>query len=96
MQTLARSDSTRSLVSTYLVLIGLAGASLGLAHVPLDHRLALAIALAIGAVKAAIVLSVFMRLTAETFGFKLVMAVAAALVLVFVGLSALDPMTRMP
>jgi len=55
---------------------------------------AIAIGLGIGAIKAFLVLGYFMHLAEEPFSFKLVIALSAMLVAVFVGLTALDPLTR--
>lgn len=84
--------SLRTYLSTYVALLVLATASWLLAglHIPG----AVAIGLGIGAVKAVLVLTYFMHLGEESFSFKLVIAVSVTLVAVFIGLTALDPLTR--
>jgi caa(3)-type oxidase subunit IV len=85
-------QSVRVYVSTYVALLVLATGSWMLAGVHVPG--AVAIGLGIGAIKAFLVLGYFMHLAEEPFSFKLVIAVAAVLVAVFIGLTALDPLTR--
>jgi caa(3)-type oxidase subunit IV len=84
--------SIRTYVWTYAALLMLATLSWVIAglHVPG----AVALGLGIGAIKAVLVLAYFMHLAEEPFSFKLVIAVSAVLVTIFVGLTALDPITR--
>jgi caa(3)-type oxidase subunit IV len=86
--------SLRTYVWTYAVLLALATVSWVIAglHVPG----AVAIGLGIGAIKAVLVLAYFMHLAEEPFSFKLVIGVSVVLVAIFVGLTALDPLTRSP
>jgi caa(3)-type oxidase subunit IV len=84
--------SIRTYVWTYLVLLLLATASWVIAsfHVPG----AVVLGLGIGAIKAVLVLAYFMHLSDEPFSFKLVLMTAVVLVAIFIGLTALDPLTR--
>lgn len=79
-------------VSTYAVLLALATVSWLLAGLHMPG--AVAIGLSIGAIKALLVLGYFMHLREEPFSFKLAIAVAAALVAIFISLTVLDPVTR--
>jgi caa(3)-type oxidase subunit IV len=84
--------SIRTYVLTYVVLLVLATASWVIAsfHVPG----AVVLGLGIGAIKAVLVLAYFMHLSDEPFSFKLVLMTAIVLVAIFIGLTALDPLTR--
>jgi caa(3)-type oxidase subunit IV len=86
--------SIRAYVWTYAALLSLATASWLLASLHIPG--AVALGLGIGAIKALLVLAYFMHLAEEPFSFKLVIAVSAVLVAVFIGLTALDPLTRSP
>jgi caa(3)-type oxidase subunit IV len=84
--------SIRTYVWTYVALLALATVSWIIAsfHVPG----AVVLGLGIGAIKAVLVLAYFMHLADEAFSFKLVLMAAVVLVAVFIGLTALDPLTR--
>jgi caa(3)-type oxidase subunit IV len=88
----ASGHSIRTYVTTYVVLLLLATVSWIIAsfHVPG----AVVLGLGIGAIKAVLVLAYFMHLSAEAFSFKLVLMTAVVLVAIFIGLTALDPLTR--
>jgi heme/copper-type cytochrome/quinol oxidase subunit 4 len=86
--------TTRHYVYAYAGLIALASASLGLSLLPVHTGLG--VALAIGALKAFIVLAWFMHLVEENFGSKVFMVLASLLVFALVLLTALDPLTRAP
>jgi heme/copper-type cytochrome/quinol oxidase subunit 4 len=88
------SVTTRHYLYAYAALIVRASASLGLSLLPVHTGLG--VALAIGAVKAFIVLAWFMHLVEENFGAKVFMFLAALLVCTLVLLTALDPLTRAP
>jgi caa(3)-type oxidase subunit IV len=81
-------------VLTYVALLVLATLSwlLAVVHVPGG----VIFGMLIGAIKAVLVLAFFMHLAEEAFSFKLVIAVSAILVLIFVGLTVVDPLTRTP
>ena len=82
----------RTYVWTYVALLVLATASWLLAHYHVPGGVALAVG--IGALKALLVLAYFMHLAEESFSAKLAIATAAVLVLIFIGLTVLDPLTR--
>jgi caa(3)-type oxidase subunit IV len=84
--------SIRTYVWTYAALLALATVSWVIAGLHLPG--AVALGLGIGAIKAVLVLAYFMHLAEEPFSFKLVIAVSAVLVAIFIGLTALDPLTR--
>jgi cytochrome c oxidase subunit 4 len=88
----AQPSSPAPYVWTYLALLALATASWMLASLHIPG--AIAIGLSIGAVKALLVVGYFMHLREEPFSFKLILAVAIALVAIFIGLAVLDPVTR--
>lgn len=83
---------TRTYVWTYLMLLVLATASWLLAHYHVPGGVLLAVG--IGALKALLVLAYFMHLSEESFSAKLAIATAAVLVMIFIGLTVLDPLTR--
>ncbi|HKU37941.1 MAG TPA: cytochrome C oxidase subunit IV family protein [Polyangiales bacterium] len=87
-----RHVSMRAYVLTYASLLVLATVSwlVAVLHVPG----AVILAIAIGALKAVLVLAYFMHLAEEGFSFKLSIAAAAVMVLIFIGLTVLDPLTR--
>jgi|SRR4051812_46287981 caa(3)-type oxidase subunit IV len=87
-----RHVSMRTYVLTYLSLLALATLSWLIAALHLPGGVILAIA--IGAIKAVLVLAYFMHLAEEGFSFKLTMATSAVMVLIFIGLTVLDPLTR--
>lgn len=84
--------SVRTYVITYLVLLLLATASwlIALLHVPG----AIVLAIGIGAIKAVLVLAYFMHLAEEGFSFRLTIVTSVVMVLIFIGLTVLDPLTR--
>lgn len=81
-------------IYTYLALLALATLSLLLSGLP--DALALTLSLAIGAVKAAAVLLLFMHLIEEPFSYRFVMIVSTVLVCILIALTVLDPITRAP
>src|ERR1700759_1441169 len=86
--------SLRTYVVTYAALLVLATLSWWSAG--WSGSFALGIALAIGALKALLVLGLFMHLLEERFSRRLVMAIAAILVGVWIALTVIDPRTRGP
>jgi caa(3)-type oxidase subunit IV len=84
----------RAYVATYLALLVLATLSWQVTGLPAAAGLPLA--LAIGVVKALLVLFVFMHLIEERFSVKFAMLVALVMVSILVGLTVLDPLTRAP
>lgn len=88
----AKHAGLRTYVITYLSLLLLATVSwmLVVFHVPGEGPIAIGIAI----VKAVLVLAYFMHLAEESFSFKLTIATSVILVMIFVGLTALDPLTR--
>lgn len=84
----------RTYVWTYVILLLLATLSwiVAVLHVPGGAP----IAIGIGALKALLVLAYFMHLSEEAFSFRLAISIAALMVLVFIGLSVIDPLTRTP
>lgn len=87
--------SIRRLVVVGLVLLALAGASLGLAYLPLG-RFAVAVALGIAAGKASLVALHYMELDRSHASVRFVAASALFFVLLLVGLAAADVATREP
>ena len=81
-------------IFTYLALLALATVSLLLSGLP--DALAVTLSLAIGAIKAAVVLLLFMHLSEEPFSYRFVMIVSSVLVCVLIALTVLDPVTRAP
>lgn len=92
MEAEPRHVSMRAYVLTYLSLLVLATASwlIAILHVPGGVILAIAI----GVIKALLVLAYFMHLAEEGFSFKLTMATSVLMVLIFISLTVLDPFTR--
>lgn len=90
-----RHVSSRAIVLTTLALLVLWGVSWAASYVPAG-RFSLPIALAIAAVKAVLVLLYFMELATERFSIRATVISSAALVVVFVLLTALDVETRDP
>ena len=88
----SRHVSMRAYVLTYISLLVLATLSwlIAVGHVPGGAILAISI----GVIKAVLVLAYFMHLAEEGFSFKLTMATAVAVVVIFIGLTVLDPLTR--
>jgi caa(3)-type oxidase subunit IV len=88
----AKHVGMRGYVITYLSLLALATLSwlLAVFHVPGGGPISIGIAV----VKALLVLAYFMHLAEEPFSFKLTMATSVIMVMIFIGLTALDPLTR--
>lgn len=80
-------------VVTWLLLAGLAGASLGLSFLPLGGW-AVPVALGIAAAKALLVAAIFMHLAEEPFVHSLVLGSAAGLLVLLVVFAAADVATR--
>ena len=85
----------RRIVLTAAALIALWGASFGLSYVDLG-RASLAVALVIAALKAVLVVLVFMELLREKTSVKLAAASALLTITIFVTLVAADVATRAP
>lgn len=81
-------------VLTYVGLLVLATISLVFAVLPLHTGLGVALVIAL--VKALLVLGWFMHLVEESLGAKFFMFFSVLLVVVFVTLTTLDPLTRAP
>ena len=92
----SRREETKlsTYIFTYMALLALATLSLLLSGLP--DALALTLSLAIGAVKAAAVLLLFMHLIEEPFSYRFVMIVSSVLVCILIALTVLDPITRAP
>ncbi len=86
-------SGTRGYFATWLALILLAGASLGLSFVHLG-LLAMPVALAIAAAKAVLVATVFMHLGRGDAATRLALALAALFVVLLTSLAVADVMTR--
>jgi cytochrome c oxidase subunit 4 len=83
----------RRLFYAWIALCALAALSFAVSLLHLG-RLGLPAAILIALVKALVVLAVFMELAAERGSIRLVAATAVALLVIFVGLAAIDPATR--
>lgn len=84
----------KTYIWTYVVLLLLATLSLLLRLLPIHAYVS--VALAIGFVKAVLVMANFMHLAHEGFGFKSAMMIATLLVVILIWLTAADPATRAP
>lgn len=91
-ETESQHVSVRAYILTYVSLLVLATLSwwIAVAHVPGGVILAISI----GVIKAVLVLAYFMHLAEEGFSFKLTITTAVAMVVIFIGLTVLDPLTR--
>jgi cytochrome c oxidase subunit 4 len=85
--------SKRMTFVTLLVLLGLTGASFAISYVHLGV-LNIPVALAIAAVKATLVVTVFMELAVEKFTMKLSLVMGFVFVLLLIGLMVADVTTR--
>jgi len=85
----------KTVVRTGLALFELWAASFGLSYVHLGSA-SLLVALAIAAVKAALVVMFFMELLHESLSMKLTLAAAGGLLAILIGLMIADAATREP
>jgi len=93
----AHGADRRGLVTylvTYLILLALATLALLLSGLP--DALAVTLSLVIAVVKAVMVLMLFMHLREERFSYRYVMVVSTLLVVVFISLTTVDPLSRAP
>lgn len=88
------SIGVRGYVLTYAALLALATLSWVLVELPVHTGLW--VALLVAAIKAGLVLWVFMHLAEESAAFRVAIVGAAFLVITLIALSAVDPMTRAP
>lgn len=87
--------SARAYLITWIALVALTALTFGLAHVPLGDW-SLAIALLIAAVKALLVMLIFMHLLEQPGGRRLAMPAGLVFVGLLMTLSLLDVATRWP
>jgi cytochrome c oxidase subunit 4 len=88
-----KSISERATSLTFVALLGLTAGSFALSYVHLGV-LNIPVALAIAALKATLVIGVFMELAVEKFTVKVTMVAAFLFVVLLVGLMAADVATR--
>ena len=80
-------------VVVWVALVVLAALSLGLSYLELGD-FGVVVAMSIGAVKAALIALFFMHLAEGRFAYRFVLAIGVAFVVIMVGLTALDILTR--
>ncbi len=78
----------------WILLLGAAAASLTLSRLGVSHAVMVAASMAVGLVKAFVVLWFFMHLSEARFPSRVVISVAALLFILLVSLIAADPITR--